>query len=217
MRDSEVTVALIPESGTAPPESSGTSYECEVRSVTLTPDVSIEKVKTLCPTGQYSNAGTPEWEIEIGYLTGYWDDGSVAFSDFIMQNIGKKADVYFRPLRGGTGWKVLATIQPGPIGGEEGSFSEQSVTWPVDGQPEALTAETSTIAVTGVSGGTPGSFQPANATLPADLVTLAADPVIGDAGTSAPGAAWTTGQYVILGDTSHANWNGTNWVTGDAA
>jgi len=71
--------------------------------------------------------------------------------------------------------------------------------------------------LTSVTGGTPGSFSPAGQAPPADLTTLKADAVIGDAGTSKPGNAWTTGQYVVLGDKSQAHWDGNAWVVGKAS
>lgn len=74
------------------------------------------------------------------------------------------------------------------------------------------------IAVTGVTAGTPGAFQPSGAAVPADLAALKADPVVGDAGTAKPAATpWTTGQYVDLGDASKASWDGTAWIAGIAA
>jgi hypothetical protein len=35
--------------------------------------------------------------------------------------------------------------------------------------------------------------------------------------TATPTTAWTTGQHMVLGDTSHAYWNATTWTAGDAA
>ena len=72
------------------------------------------------------------------------------------------------------------------------------------------------VAITGVTAGTPGTLAPANATVPANLTALKADPVIGDAGTSKPSTAWTTGQYIDLADASKAHWSGTAWVAGIA-
>jgi len=71
------------------------------------------------------------------------------------------------------------------------------------------------IKITGVTAGAPGSFLPKNATLPATLVALKADTVVGDAGTHKPTTAWTTGQNVKL-VTGTAFWNGTTWTTGMA-
>jgi hypothetical protein len=73
-----------------------------------------------------------------------------------------------------------------------------------------------TVAITGVTAGIQGTLAPANATVPANLAALKADPVIGDSGTSKPGAAWTTGQYIDLADASKAHWSGTAWVVGAA-
>jgi len=73
------------------------------------------------------------------------------------------------------------------------------------------------VALTGVTAGSPGSFAPANAPIPANLAALKADAVVGDTGTSKPTTAWTTGQYVVLGDATQANWDGTAWVVGQAA
>lgn len=66
------------------------------------------------------------------------------------------------------------------------------------------------VAATGATAGSPGSFTPEGATVPADLADL--DDVTAD-----PATAWTTGQHVVLADDSHAYWNGTAWAAGDAA
>lgn len=65
------------------------------------------------------------------------------------------------------------------------------------------------IVATGATAGTPGTFTPEGAVAPADLAALTGL-------TATPATAWTTGQHVILGDTSHASWNATAWVAGDA-
>jgi hypothetical protein len=72
-------------------------------------------------------------------------------------------------------------------------------------------------AVSGVASGTPGEFLPSGSTAPADLPTLIADPVVGDAGTNKPTTDWLTGEYVVLGDASQAHWNGTGWAVGPHA
>jgi hypothetical protein len=72
------------------------------------------------------------------------------------------------------------------------------------------------IPISGVTPGTPGAFTPANADLPDNLAALKADPVVGDTGSNAPVAAWTTGQFVILGDASQAHWDGSAWLVGAA-
>lgn len=62
-------------------------------------------------------------------------------------------------------------------------------------------------AVTGATAGTPGSFTPAGADSPDKLAELTGV-------TASPATAWTTGQYVLLGDGTFAHWSGTAWVAG---
>ena len=64
-------------------------------------------------------------------------------------------------------------------------------------------------AATGATAGAPGSFTPTNSTAPANLAAMTGI-------TASPATAWTTGQYVVLGDTSHAHWTGTAWAAGNA-
>lgn len=65
------------------------------------------------------------------------------------------------------------------------------------------------LLATVATAGIPGSF---NGAYPDTLAELQASDI-----TASPATAWTTGQYVELGDASQANWNGTAWVAGAAA
>lgn len=67
------------------------------------------------------------------------------------------------------------------------------------------------IVPTGATAGAPGAFTPAGANLPDTLAALQAGSV-----TASPATAWTAGQYVVLGDSSHAHWTGTAWAAGNA-
>lgn len=67
------------------------------------------------------------------------------------------------------------------------------------------------VAPTGVTAGTPGSFSPGGATIPADLAALQALGALGQT------TAWGTGEYVELGDSSKAHWDGAAWAAGEAA
>lgn len=127
-------------------ESTGFNFHCQLRSVVLTPDVNTERIKTLCPDGQFSNVDDPEWSLDIGYLYGNVIGTSAqALADYLLTHHGEKQDFFYAPIAGGSGYTGQCTIIPGPIGGEQGSFSEQSVSLPVDGQPEpwAGTGDTS--------------------------------------------------------------------------
>ncbi len=129
---------VIGEEGTT-----GTNFKCQIRAVKLTPEVSVQRIKTACPTGQYSDVDDPEWSCELGYVYGSDNGTGTAveiLADFLLENVGETVPVTFRPVSGGPGYKVMVKLIPGAIGGEHGSFSEQTVTLPVDGQPEKLAA-----------------------------------------------------------------------------
>jgi hypothetical protein len=66
-------------------------------------------------------------------------------------------------------------------------------------------------AADGATAGTPGDWTPANTYGPETLTDLQASGV-----TASPNTAWTTGQYVTLGDGSQAHWTGTAWAEGTA-
>lgn len=65
------------------------------------------------------------------------------------------------------------------------------------------------VAATGATAGTPGTYSPSGATPPANLAAMSGK-------TATPSTAWTTGQYIVLGDASHAHWSGSAWASGDA-
>lgn len=60
---------------------------------------------------------------------------------------------------------------------------------------------------TGATAGTPGTFTPATADTPNALALMTGV-------TASPATAWTTGQYVVLGDGSFAHWTGSAWASG---
>ncbi|USH44935.1 major tail protein [Streptomyces phage GreenWeasel] len=86
------------------------------------------------------------------------------------------------------------SVKPMPHGGNSWSY--------------AITPLGGAVA-TGATAGTPGSFTPAGSTAPYDLADLATV-------TASPATAWTTGQHVVLGDGSHAYWDGDSFEAGEA-
>ncbi|MFI5840547.1 hypothetical protein ACIA8K_12645 [Catenuloplanes sp. NPDC051500] len=95
------------------------------------------------------------------------------------------------------------------------SDTESLAGLPLGVKPMALGTNTWTYAVTplggtpasGATAGAPGTFTPSGSATPANLAAMA------DVDAS-PTTAWTSGQYVILGDASNAYWNGTAWAAG---
>lgn len=124
-------------------EATGPNFKCQMRSVTLKPNQSIQKLKTLCPDGRYADVDDPEWDLELGYAYGYDDGQGTAaelLADFLLENQGKKVAFRFRPRAGGKGYSGVVTAMAGPVGGSQGAWMEGSVTLPVDGQPTVLAA-----------------------------------------------------------------------------
>ena len=124
-------------------EATGTNFKCQLRAVTLTPNASMQRMKTLCPDGTYGDVDQPEWDLELGYAYGIDDTrGTTAeiLADFLMDGHGTKVPFLFRPQAGGAGYKGQVTLIAGPIGGNQGAWMEGTVTLPVDGQPEKVAA-----------------------------------------------------------------------------
>lgn len=117
-------------------EATGTDFKCQLRGVTLTPDTNITRIKTLCPDGQFAEVDSAEWTLELGYLFG--DDDVApdkALAQYLLANAGDKVPFFFAPRAGGDGFRGTVTLLAGALGGDQGSYSEQSVSLPLDGQP----------------------------------------------------------------------------------
>ncbi|KQX36987.1 hypothetical protein ASD97_10100 [Streptomyces sp. Root63] len=66
------------------------------------------------------------------------------------------------------------------------------------------------VAATGATAGTPGTFTPSGSNAPYGLTDLTGV-------TASPATAWTSGQHVVLGDATHAFWDGDSFEAGEAA
>ena len=123
-------------------EADGTDYAIELTSIALTPDVSPERIKTAKPEGRFSSVDDPEWNLDLGYVYGkYADaDAQVSLADYLMAHVGEQIPFTFRPKTGGAGYSGIVTLVPGAIGGDQGAFSTQSVSLPLEGQPAAVEA-----------------------------------------------------------------------------
>ena len=190
---------------------------CMVNSlrVTATPDRGDSKTM-LCGTVK---AGSVRYDYEMtGNLDLDLEDGADSLFALSQENPGSVQPFIFVPnTEGGTEAAGELILDPLDFGADEyGTIMNSDVTWTLQGAPVYTYGTGAAVAIEGVAAGTPGSFQPSGAAIPANLTALKADPVVGDAGTNKPSAAWTTGQSVLLG-TGSAHWDGTAWLTGAAA
>lgn len=95
-----------------------------------------------------------------------------------------------------------------PIGPEDHLHAQ----WTSVAPPEpGCTCMASGPAATTANAGTPGTWDPVDSYPPANFAALEASTVVAD-----PTTAWGSGEYVVLGDNSHAYWDGTAWAVGEA-
>jgi hypothetical protein len=200
------------------------AFTCQITNGALTasPNVTQETVPaTWCdPEESTPQVGATSYTLELSYL----QDADLV--DGLSRTLFEHdADVgwAFIGLAGDVPPKAVAKVRvtSGQIGGEGRVTLTADVTMPCDGKPvvcfgnetdsESIGGGTG-LDATGATAGTPGSFTPTGADPPANLAALNAAGI-----TASPGTAWTTGQHVVLGDATHAHWDGTApWVTGNA-
>lgn len=119
----------------------GMNFKCQLRAVTLTPSAEVQTTKTACPDGQFSEVDNPSWTLDLGYLYGkHATAAEQALARWLLVHSGEKTPFLFRPWAGddSEGYTGTVTVVPGAIGGQYGEFSEQSVSLPLDGQPEPI-------------------------------------------------------------------------------
>lgn len=139
-----------------------------------------------------------------GSFTAFWDRLDDTLFDLADSATGCFLAIY--PSTGSNvGWEGPAWVDASIKGGVTSAVT-------IDGtfMANGAWSRSSMVAATGASAtSTPGSFTPAGAMAPTNLAGLSAV-------TATPSSAWTTGQYVRLGDGSSAFWNGTAWQSGIA-
>ena len=210
--DSRVYHGKLVLGGTAPGVD-GTDFSCQPSNVMVTASASTsgDDLETLCGdtilaetslAWELDFTAIQDWEDPQGLIKYSWDNALSTVPFQWIPNDTKSVEI--------TG---TVQVQPLDLGGDVNARLTSDAAWPIAGTPIWGT-HTPAVAATGATAGTPGTWTPAGATPPATLPALtgAAPPIA-----ATPGTAWTTGQYVALGDSTHAHWSGTAWVTGDAA
>lgn len=204
----------------------GSDFSCQPTAVAISPNAQAgtagNELEVLCGD-KVSDAGNAEDFTATLNITAISDftnaAGLVAHSwtkngeicDFEWQPTGDAADKW-------TGKVKITAIE---VGGTVGERLQPTVQWEITelhlpprmGGDQVIPYVPKAAAITDVVAGTPGSFVPGTAQLPADLAAIKAHGNIGDTAKTGD-AAWTSGQYVTLGDASHAYWDGSAWQTG---
>lgn len=143
------------------------------------------------------------------------------FSDYTIENNAVSFGITGARSKDGSGWAdgpyLVDTDASGdpatlanPLGVYDHEVMFQTVIEPPDSTNGFLPLDDpSQPDATGAAAGSPGHFTPTGDVRPANLAGMAGI-------TASPSSAWTTGQYVVLGDGSKAHYNGTAWVVGSA-
>ena len=131
MRDSLVTI-------------DGDEFANNVRKARFVPDTNVQTYKTLVPDGVVQDMDNPVWTLE---LEGLQINATGGMARAIRDAVGTVVSVVVQP-KTGTGQKKMTAdvlILPIPFGGEQGSYMDIDVSFPVQGQPvESSAAELST-------------------------------------------------------------------------
>ena len=195
----------------------GESFECQVTEASINATPNLQTVPaTFCEPESQAPAATG-YELAITWLQD-WTLAAGGLSMYAFEN-DTKTKWFSLTLEGANDPVATGQVRlvAGSFGGPAGTPLTATATWPLAGKPNI----------------TPGTAVPAppldltsqypGAAALADLAALKADAAHGDAGTGAPynggtntDAAFSTGQYITLGDASKANWSGTAWLAGAA-
>lgn len=156
-----------------------------------------------------------------GYVLVPFLQGGV-FGDFTIQNDSVTFIVTGAVTKKGSGWdvgpyNVVSDVsgQPAKLATPIKSGDHLLVQMTSVAPPSAACACVANgVPATGATQGKPAVLAPANSYPPKNLADLiAGKPAVVVA---TPTTAWTTGNYIVLGDGSSAHWSGTAWVAGVA-
>jgi hypothetical protein len=161
-------------------------------------------------------------EMPSGYILFPFLQGGV-FGDFTIENDAVSFVVQGAVTKDGAGWGVGpydVTLDDAGVAGpltdriDPKDHMHVQVTYVAPPEPGCGGRPLVVPKSTGATAGNPGAFTPAESDIPDNLNGLqSASPAI----VASPTTAWTTGQHVVLGDSSSAYWDGTTWVGGVAA
>lgn len=155
----------------------------------------------------------------FGYLLLPFLQGGV-FGDFTLENGAVSFQIQNINTQNGNSWGVGpydvqmdGTGSPGPLLDPVSPTAPLRLIYTEVAPPEPGDCECTAngTEATTATAGAPGTWGPVDSYAPATFDDLTAGSV-----TATPTTAWTTGQYVVLGDLSSAYWDGTDWQEGTA-
>jgi hypothetical protein len=190
------------------------NLRCLVKHLELVPENKLQTATTFCSEVDY--VGVTKWHQRVTFYQSYDNGATYQTLNACYQNwITSQQPAQFtaRPhssqVASATNPVISGLVIPMPFElmiGDAGVLSEVAIDWNMTAPP---TVNMGALAATGATAGVPGYFTPLGCTTPATLAALTGI-------TASPATAWTTGQYVILGNLTGAHWTGTAWADGVA-
>lgn len=168
--------------------------------------------------GVACDSGNPSAQGSFGYLLLPFVGGGI-LGDFTLENGAVTFTLQNAATKDGSAWGVGPyDVVPG-VGGVPGPLLEPilagdhlHVQYTTVAPPEpGCICIPSGPPATGATSGTPGTWTPVDSYPPETLTALRASGIV-----ASPTTAWVTGRYVVLGDGSHAHWDGDSWESGNA-
>jgi len=197
-----------------------TDYGCQTTEARVTASANAQDVPaTFCEPASSINVPS-SFTLE---LNGLQDWGAAAsFSEYLFKHDAETVafalflDDESDPAASGT-----VSLAAGDFGGTAGEPLTFTASLPILGYPDITDSTGASLrpngpvaaTATGATAGTPGTWTPSGSTPPSGFAALtSASPAI----VATPSTAWTTGQHMMLGDSTSAHWSGTAWATGPA-
>jgi hypothetical protein len=191
---------------------SNTNLRCLVKHIELVPENKLQTATTFCSEIDY--VGVTKWHQRVTFYQSFDNNATYqtlnsCYQAWItsQQPAQFTARPHFSLAASATNPVISGLVIPMPFDlllGDAGVLSEVSIDWNMQAPP---TVNMGATAATGATAGAPGYFTPLGCVTPANLAALTGI-------TANPATNWTSGQYVILGNLTGANWNGTAWVDG---
>jgi hypothetical protein len=214
----EVRFGDAPVAGSPLDPSTLTDFSCQVTKAEITSQSNTTTTSvpaTFCqPASEVSVPVASTFQLNLDFLQD-WTQAAGLSAFLFKHDAERKAFALY--LEGNV--NPVATgeiiVQAGGFGGTPGQPLTSTVTLNINGYPDikdktGVSIRPIAVTATGATAGTPGTFTPPGATVPANLAALTGV-------TASPATAWTTGQNVVLGDAVTAHWDGVAWAAGAAA
>jgi hypothetical protein len=158
----------------------------------------------------------PDAQGTYGYILVPFMQGGT-LGDFTIENAAVSFTINGAATKTGSGWGVGPYDVVRGSGGTAGPLLEPILSGDhlhvqlTDVAPPEAACDciSSGVPATGATAGTPGTWTPVDSYAPQSIAGMTGV-------TASPNTAWTSGQYVLLGNNQRAHWNGTAWASDSA-